>query len=378
MTSEQENTAQPSSEQPQAEEPTNGRRRALFIVLLLFALAALGVGIYWWSVRNLESTDDAFIAADVVQVAPRVSGAVTQVLVSDNQVVKAGDLLVKLDPSDYQAAVARAQANLAAAQASHRSSMSDVQLTRATGTAGIDSAKAALTSVRAEARNAQANLKRYQTLYSKDEISQQRVDQAKTAADTATARVQQARAELARAKTAPQQLAAKQAQTESASANIAQARAALEQAQLNLSYTQIRAPQAGKIAQKSVLAGSRVAPGQAMMAVVADNAWIVANFKETQLTRIRPGQPVDIAVDAYPDRTFHGHVQSVQSGTGAAFSLLPPQNATGNFVKVVQRVPVKIVFDDLPDPHPVLAPGMSAEPTVNVAPHAQTHTTSAN
>lgn len=352
------------------EEDHRGRRRALFIVITLFVVFGAAIAVYWFMHRNLVSTDDAFIQADVVHIAPRIPGTVTKVYVNDNDRVKEGQLLVQLDPTDYEAALAQAKANLASAKADHASSKSAMQLVKKTSAASIDHARAALASARAAASNAHTNLKRYKTLYAKDEIAQQRVDTARTQVKTADARVRQAQAGLTQAQAAPEKIAAKKAQSKAASARILQARAALKQAQLNLAYTKIRAPQAGKITQKAILPGSQVAASQSMFAIVANDPWVIANFKETQLTHMRPGQPVTMTVDAYPDHTFHGHVQSMQSGTGAAFSLLPPQNASGNFVKVVQRVPVKIVFDDLAHTGLMLAPGMSVEPSVNTAPGA--------
>lgn len=358
---------------------SGGRKRALFIVAGLFLLFAIAAGVYWFLHRNLVSTDDAFIHADIVQVAARIPGTVTKVYISDNEHVEAGQPLVKLDPTDYRVAVAQAKANLSAAKAKHASSVSQIKLIKKTSAAAISHAQAALASTQAAAANAQADLKRYQQLYAKDEIAQQRVAQARTAVKTADARVRQAQAQLAQAQAAPQKIAAKQAQAQAARAGIKQARAALKQARLNLSYTNIRAPQSGTIAKKNVLPGSKVAAAQAMMAVVSDHPWVIANFKETQLTHMQPGQPVSIEVDTYPDHTFHGHVDSIQAGTGAAFSLLPPQNASGNFVKVVQRIPVKIVFDKLPeDARFELVPGMSVVPTVNVAPDQHHETKSAN
>ena len=342
-------------------------RRVAIIAALLALLCALGALAYWFLTHDQESTDDAFVKADIVQVAPRVTGAVDQVFVRDNQHVASGDPLFTLDPADYQAALLRAEANLAAARASYDASQKQLSVTRQTGDADIERAEAALQTARAEASRANADAERYRKLYAKREVSRQQLDQANTTATSATARVREAKAQLDQARTAPDQIALKQSQASTAEARIAEAEAQVEQARLNLSYTDIRAPQAGKIAQKSVLAGSHVNAGQAALAVVADNPWVVANFKETQLTRMRVGQPVRIEVDAFPEHEFEGRLESIQSGTGPTFSLLPPQNATGNFVKIVQRVPVKIVFErngQLDDVE--LSPGMSAVPTVNV------------
>ncbi|ROO29529.1 hypothetical protein SAOR_03535 [Salinisphaera orenii MK-B5] len=342
-------------------------RRVAIIAALLALLCALGALVYWFLTHNQESTDDAFVKADIVQVAPRVTGTVDQVFVRDNQHVASGDPLFTLDPADYQAALLRAEANLEAARASYDASQKQLSVTRQTGDADIERAEAALETARAEADRASADARRYRALYAKREVSRQQLDQADTTATSARARVREAKARLAQARAAPDQIALRESQASTAKARIAQAKAEVEQARLNLSYTEIRAPQAGTIAEKSVLAGSHLGAGQAALAVVADDPWVVANFKETQLSRMRVGQPVDIEVDALPDHPLHGRVESFQPGTGVTFSLLPPQNATGNYVKIVQRVPVKIVFDD---PGAVddlgLAPGMSVVPTVDV------------
>jgi membrane fusion protein, multidrug efflux system len=271
-------------------------------VLAVVALLAFGIPYYLYS-RSHESTDDAFIQADVVPISPKVPSHVMGVYINDNQFVKPGELLVRLDPRDFQAQLAQARANLAAAQA--------------------------------QASLAQANVRRFEALFRQRAASAQDRDNAVAQARTATAQ-------------------------------IAQLQAAVQQAELNLSYTDITAPDAGRITQKSVEPGQYAQVGQPLCSIVTDRLWVVANFKETQLRGMRPGEPVTIEVDAYPGHPLKGHVDSVQRGSGAAFSLLPPENATGNYVKVVQRVPVKIVFDQPPDPGRPLGPGMSVVPSVKI------------
>jgi len=250
-----------------------------------------------------ESTDDAFIDGHIISIAPKVAGQVTAVHVEDNQLVKAGDPLVEIDPRDYEAKVAEQRGKLDAAVA--------------------------------EANRAVADAARYEAIYKHDEISRQQLDNARAAAAGALA-------------------------------TAAKERGALEQEELNLSYTKITAPQSGRVTRKSVETGSYMQVGQAILSVVPENVWVTANFKETQLTHMRPGQKVTIKVDAYPDRTLEGRVESIQSGTGSRFSLLPPENATGNYVKIVQRVPVKIVFAGNSDIQNLLSPGMSVVPSVDV------------
>ncbi len=280
-------------------------RRPWMLILLL--LGAIGVGIgagrYYLYATTHESTDDAFVQADYVTMSPKVASNVAKVYVTDNQRVKAGDLLVELDPRDFEARLAQARANLAAAEA--------------------------------EAIRARADARRYESLYQGRNVSQQDRDNAV-------------------------------AKDRTAGAQTSQLQAAVHQAELDLSYTKLYAPVGGRITRKNVEPGDYVQVGQALLSVVPERVYVIANFKETQLIHIRPGQPVEISVDAYPGKQFHGHVDSIQAGSGAAFSLLPPENATGNYVKVVQRVPVKILIDDPPDPAYVLGPGMSVVPTVKV------------
>ncbi|HJQ25510.1 MAG TPA: HlyD family secretion protein [Blastocatellia bacterium] len=298
--------------------------------------------------------------------------------------------------------------NARAAVEAARGRLEQAQAQVGTAQANAESARAQATAAEAEATRANADAQRYAELYKQNVISRQQYDNAVAASRTATASleaarkraaaaetqvnearaatsaaqgtVQQAQAQvgvaqsqvgeaagrLAAANAAPEQVAASRAQVATASADIEQAKAAVEQAELNLSYTKIYAPEDGMVTKKAVEEGMFVQVGQALMAVVPDEVWVVANFKETQLDAIRPGQPVDIKVDAYPSKTFKGHVDSIQTGTGARFSMLPPENATGNYVKVVQRVPVKIVFDEQPDPDHPIGPGMSVEPEVRV------------
>ena len=353
--------------EPAQDKKKKGRRAALIAVVLIALLGLAWLG-WWWAHRHLVSTDDAYVKADIAQIAPRVTGTIAKVFVRDNEHVAAGDVLFTLDPADYQTDLAKAEANLEAARASYAASQRDLSVTKKTASADIDNAKAALESARAEAERARADAKRYEALYAKHEVSEQSLDQRRTQASQAEAQVRQARAQLAQAQASPDRIELKASQASSAEAKIAQAKAQLTQARLNLSYTEVRAPHDGKIAQKTVVPGSHVSAGQAAMAVVENEPWVVANFKETQLDRVRIGQPVAMEIDAYPGREFDGRVESIQAGTGVTFSLLPPQNATGNFVKIVQRVPVKIVFthpDQLRGPD--ISPGLSVVPTINTA-----------
>ncbi len=444
---------EPTPEQPDAEaarRPFYKRRGVIIIAAVVLLLGAIFGVRYWLYSRSHESTDDAFIDGHIIQVSPKVSGYVAKIYVNDNQQVKEGDLIAELDARDYEVKLQQAKAALDAGLAKEHEAKTNVTLTRATSSAAVQQARAAVqksrsdvTSSRAGAASlrsraneaasaistAQANLAqtqaqvvaaqadvtranadvaRYRELYAKDEISQQRLVQAETTANTAAAqleaarqrvvaaeaRVNEARAaqaaaaqtaqqaqsqiggaqanvnealgRLAQANAAPQQVAVSQAQAETAGATTEQLRAQVAQAELELSYTKIYAPESGRVTRKSVEEGALVQVGQPLLAIVPGDVWVTANFKENQIGRMTPGQSVEITVDAYPDKTFKGHVDSIQAGTGARFSLIPPENATGNYVKVVQRVPVKIVFDEPPDPKHMLAPGMSVVPEVRV------------
>jgi membrane fusion protein (multidrug efflux system) len=322
------------------------QRPLVLAVLALVLLIGIVIAIIWWlGARQWESTDDAYIAAHVSPVTPRIAGVALRVNVNDNQDVAAGAVLVEIDPRDIQARLDQARAGLAVAQAA-------VQTSRAAAAA----AEADVSAAEAEADRRAADLKRFQSLDPRV-VSQQQLDAARAAAQTADAQLRAAQTRLGGAR----------ASITESEARIQQSQAALRQAELELSYTTLRASVAGRVTQKNVSAGQYLQVGQPLMAIVPLEVYVTANFKETQITHMRPGQEAWIKVDAYPDREFAGHVDSIQSGSGAAFSLLPPENATGNFVKVVQRVPVKIVFDDNDAQRSLLGPGMSAVPRVHIA-----------
>jgi membrane fusion protein (multidrug efflux system) len=320
-----------------------------------------------------ESTDDAFLAADIVSISPKVSGEVKQVFVKDNQIVKAGDPLVEIDPRDYDTALAQKNAASSAANANTNVIASSflmlgVQITTAEATARQSAAQAAADQATAE--KAASDLKRAQDLFERKIIAPQEYDTAKAAADAATntLKASEAKAASDRSKIdeAKAEFEAGRSAYYRAVAQAKQADVDVSGAALNLSYTHIAAPTDGRITRKAVEPGDYIQVSQRLLAIVPTNIWVVANFKETQLTKIRTNQPVEISVDSVRGRTFAGHVDSIQAGSGAAFSLLPPENAVGNYVKVVQRVPVKIIFDDPLEAGHVLGPGLSAEPSVQV------------
>jgi membrane fusion protein, multidrug efflux system len=351
-----------SARPPAAEQPKQSRLRRPIVLLVagIVLLALIIGGVLWWlHARRYESTDDAFIDVHMTRVAPQVAGRVLRVVVGDNQEVKHGDLLVEIDPADYQARLDQAAANQATAEAN----LAQAKAQQVVSQADAEQAKAQVGVAEANATNAATQLKRDEPLAAREVVSRQTLDndianQRSTAANLLATQKRQASMEA--------QLAVTAAQVTAGEASVKSAAAQVAQAQLNLSYTKLSAAEGGRVARKNVAVGDYVQVGQNLMAMVPDTLWITANFKETQLDLMRTGQPVDIRVDAYPEKTFHGHIDSFQPGSGAVFSLLPPENATGNYVKVVQRVPVKIVFDDPPDASHPLGPGMSVVPTVKV------------
>jgi membrane fusion protein (multidrug efflux system) len=321
-------------------------------------IASFGGVAYWLNVRHYESTDDAFIAARSFSVAPKVGGYVVEVPVSDNQHVNPGDLLARIDDRDYKIAVDQAQAQVAVAEAN----MANIEAQIESQQAQINQAKAQLDQAQAQLEFAQQENARAQDLVQKGAGTVQRAQQAKSDLEAQQANTARAKNAVTGAELGIEVLRAQHKSTE---ASLKQARAQLDQTRLNLEYTNVVAAQSGRVVKLTAAKGTFVTGGQSLMMFVPDAVWIVANYKETQLADMRPGQPVEIRIDAYPGRKLNGHVDSVQPGSGTAFSLLPAENATGNYVKVVQRVPVKIVVDNWPADVPV-GPGMSVVPWTKV------------
>lgn len=395
-------------------------QRLLLAGASLLVILAVGLWTYY-SAR--ESTDDAQIDGHIIPISPRVGGTVVAVNIDDNQYVEAGTLLVQIDPTDYRVALERAKGDYEDDEALAQAAGTNVPITRTTrgsqvttaeanvrnAEAGITvaeqevdaakarwkSAQARLVETRANETKAARDLDRMKLLVSKEEISQQQYDAAVAEAEATHASADSAQAEVAEAdqnvkvaesrlaqardqlaekqaeersaRTAPQHVEVTRQQAAAAEAKAAQAKAAMEQAQLNLQYTAIKAPVSGIISKKSVEVGQMAEVGGPLLAIVPlEDIWVTANFKETQLKKMRTGQSANVVVDAYGGRQYKGHVESIAAATGAKFSLLPPENAAGNYVKVVQRVPVKIVFEKGQDPEHLLRPGMSVIPTVYV------------
>ena len=344
---------------PQAGASKPKRARRLLLLGVLGVALLVGGAVWYFLNAGYETTDDATIEAHVIEVSPKVSAHVKAVHFDDNYQVKRGDLLVELDPRDFEVNLASAQASLASA----KSKLSQAQAQQNVAQAGIGQAKADLASAQATADNAQADLKRNEQLYQTHVIDRREYD----------ASIAQAKSDVANVESNSKKVTSQEAQVQltaaqyaAASAEEKQAEAQLRQAELQLSYTQIYAPFDGRVTKKSVEPGNYVQPGQTLFSLVPPDVWVIANFKETQLKNMRVGQPVSVQVDAVPGPDFKAHVDSFQVGTGGRFTLLPPENATGNFVKVVQRVPVKIVFDEPASKLERLWAGESVEPKVNV------------
>ena len=389
------------------EQPKSRRRGILAAVVAVIVVVSIGI---WWHSTYSENTDDAQVNGHLIQVSSRINGQVLKVDVEENQVVKQGDAIAELDPRDYEVAVENAEGALASAQANAAAANVNVPITtvntgsnlssadaNVSGTQAsvgqaekqLDAAHARVAQAQANFTKAQADLERYKPLVEKDVISKQQFDAAVASADATRAAVADARASeqaavdgvkvalereaqaqagLKYAQTGPQQVAAQSARAKQAQAQVEQAQAQLDMAKLNLSYTRIVAPAAGIITRKSVEIDQNVAAGQNLLTLVSlEDLWITANFKETQLQHMAAGQAVEIAVDA-TGKTYHGKVTQIGGATGSVLSLFPPENATGNYVKVVQRVPVRIDFNDLAgeDPSHLLRPGLSVEPKVKV------------
>jgi membrane fusion protein (multidrug efflux system) len=337
------------------------RRRGVIIggagVLLL--VLVLG-GLWWWYESGIETTDDAFLEAHVVYVSPQIAGQVTRVLVEDNELVRAGQPLVEIDPAKFHLALQQALASQQQAQTALGQAIAGVAVARA----GLAQANADVASARAAAIRARQDLRRYESLrrVSPRAVARNTIDEAVATNTAAAARLRAARQRVLSARA---QIQSSQAAVAGARARIATADAGVAQARLDLGYTAVTASVDGHVANRTVAVGNYVTPGQQMMAIVPLHLWVRANFKEDMIAALKPGQSVRIHIDACPQADARGHVISIQRGSGEAFALLPPENATGNYIKVVQRVPVRIALDSVPAGC-VLGPGMSVEPTVKV------------
>jgi membrane fusion protein (multidrug efflux system) len=338
-------------------------RMPIIILVVVAVIAIIGGLIFWLMTRNQESTDDAYTEGNAVSIAPKVSGYVVDNRINDNVFVHAGDLLLKIDPRDYIVARDEALANLDAAVAQEASAEVDLHTTKVRAPANLAEAQAQLAQARANLAQSENDSRRQHGVDPRA-TTQTNVDQATTAVRSNAANVQSAEAQVSVAALVKEAIETAEATLKQRKAQTEQARANLAQAKLNLSYTDVTAPQDGQITRRNVDLGTFAQAGEQVFYLVTRDVWVVANYKETQLDRMRVGQRVDIKVDAYSDLHLSGHVESIQGGSGARFTAFPAENATGNFVKIVRRVPVKIVIDHGLENWPFLPLGLSVEPTV--------------
>ncbi|MBK5013627.1 HlyD family secretion protein [Pantoea sp. S62] len=353
---------QDNDQQPERKRP--GKKPLIILAVVVVVMLIVGFW-FWFSTRNIETTDDAFTEGDAVTIAPKASGYVVKLLVKDNQRVKKGDLLVEIDPSDNRAQREQANAQLGLAVAQLHQAQAQLALSKVQYPAQRDQALADQAKAEANLLNAQADYRRQRGVDPRA-TSQRNIDSASAQLRSAQAQLQSAKAQVEVASQVALQIRQQETNVEARQQQVEQAKAQLSTADLNLSYTQVRAPYDGFITKRNVQLGTLVQAGSSLFSLVSPEIWVTANFKESQLQRMNPGDKVDISVDAWPDMKLEGHVDSIQMGSGSRFSTFPSENATGNYVKIVQRVPVKIVIDKGLDPNHSLPLGLSVEPKVTV------------
>jgi membrane fusion protein, multidrug efflux system len=364
MSSEEEASHSENSSAGNDEKPKEPRSKKPLIIIAIVVVVLAIVGFFvWFAHRNQVSTDDAYTDGNTVTMVPKVSGYVINLYVDDNTHVRKGDLLLRIDPRDFLTAEAQARAQLALAQAQLASAREALKVARVQYPAQLESARAQQRAAAAQLELARASYER-QHQVDRRATTQENIDSSTNQHEGASASLESAQAQLAIARLVPEQVQVAVSAVAEREASLQSAQAQLDQAILNLSYTQVRAPSDGFITQRSVQQGDFAAAGQVMFLIVTPDVWITANFKESQIGRMRPGDKVEIKVDAYSGYKLEGHVESIQYGTGARFSAFPAENATGNFVKIVQRIPVKIVIDRGLDPNNPLPIGLSVSPVV--------------
>ncbi|MCQ8227118.1 MULTISPECIES: HlyD family secretion protein [Pantoea] len=359
-----QNTSNTHQDNNEPERKRPGKKPLIFLAIVVVIMIVVGLW-FWLTTRNIESTDDAFTEGNAVTIAPKAAGYVVKLLVRDNQRVKQGDLLVEIDARDSEAQRDQAKAQLGLAQAQLHQAQAQLALSRVQYPAQRDQALADQAKAQANLLNAQADYRRQRGVDPRA-TSQRNIDTAAAQLRSAEAQLQSAKAQVEVASQVKLQIRQQETNVEAREQQVEQAQAQLNTAELNLSYTQVRAPYDGFVTKRNVHLGTLVQAGSALFSLVSPEIWINANFKESQLARMKPGDKVEISVDAWPDMELEGHVDSVQMGSGSRFSTFPAENATGNYVKIVQRVPVKIVIDKGLDPNHPLPLGLSVEPKVTV------------
>ncbi|MRS13832.1 biotin/lipoyl-binding protein [Enterobacteriaceae bacterium RIT691] len=361
-----ETNSTPENEPNDASSPRKRPGKKPLIILAIVVGVMLVVALVWWIfTRNEETTDDAFTDGNVVTIAPKAAGYVTHLNITDNQRVKKGDLLVVIDPRDNTAQRDQAKAQLGLAVAQLHQAQAQLDLSKVQYPAQRDEARANLLKAQADLANAEAAYRRQRGVDPRA-TTQQNIDSANAQLRSAQAELASAKAQLEVADQVQLQIRQQETNVEARARQVDQAKAQLETAELNLSYTEVRAPFDGFVTKRNVQNGTLVQAGTALFSLVSPDVWVTANFKESQLERMRPGNKVSVSVDAWPDMKLEGHVDSIQQGSGSKFSAFPAENATGNFVKIVQRVPVKIVIDKGLDANHPLPLGLSVEPKVTV------------
>lgn len=353
------------NDKSQTDEKKRPGKKPLIILGIVVVVMVIVAAVWWFLTRNEETTDDAFTEGNAVTIAPKVAGYVTELHIGDNQRVKKGDLLVVIDPRDAKAQRDQAQAQVGLAEAQLHQAQAQLDLAKVQYPAQRDQALARVAKAEADLANARADYKRQRGVDPRA-TSQQNIDTANAQLRSAEAGAANARAQLEVANQVRLQIRQQETNVEARARQVDQAKAQLETAELNLSYTEVRAPFDGFVTLRNVQLGSLVQAGTALFSVVSPDIWVTANFKESQLERMRPGNKVKLSVDAWPDMELEGHIDSIQQGSGSRFSAFPAENATGNFVKIVQRVPVKIVIDKGLDANHPLPLGLSVEPKVIV------------
>jgi membrane fusion protein (multidrug efflux system) len=353
---------QDNDQQPERKRP--GKKPLIILAVVVVIMLIVGFW-FWFTTRNIETTDDAFTEGDAVTIAPKASGYVVKLLVKDNQRVKKGDLLVEIDPSDNRAQREQANAQLGLAVAQLHQAQAQLALSKVQYPAQRDQALADQAKAEANLLNAQADYRRQRGVDPRA-TSQRNIDSASAQLRSAQAQLQSAKAQVEVASQVALQIRQQETNVEARQQQVEQAKAQLSTADLNLSYTQVRAPYDGFVTKRNVQLGTLVQAGSSLFSLVSPEIWVTANFKESQLQHMNPGDKVEISVDAWPDMKLEGHVDSIQMGSGSRFSTFPSENATGNYVKIVQRVPVKIVIDKGLDPNHLLPLGLSVEPKVTV------------
>ncbi len=360
----QDHASSSSAEHDETPRQRPGKKPLVILAIVVVVMLIVALW-YWLANRNIETTDDAYTEGDAVTIAPKTAGYVVQLLVKDNQRVKKGDLLAQIDPRDNTAQRDQAQAQLGLALAQLHQAQAQLELSRVQYPAQRDQALAEEAKAEANYLNAQADYRRLRGVDPRA-TSQRNIDSASAQLRAAQAQLQSAKAQVAVASQVQLQIRQQETSVEAREQQVAQAKAQLATAELNLSYSEVRAPYDGFVTRRNVQPGTLVQAGTALFSLVSPDVWITANFKESQLEHMRPGNKVEISVDAWPDMKLEGHVDSIQMGSGSRFSTFPAENATGNFVKIVQRVPVKIVIDKGLDPNKPLPLGLSVEPKVTL------------